>query len=170
MSISEKRLAANRANAAKSTGPKSPKGKAISAQNSVRHSILANTVVLERESVERFTSLLQAFHKEFQPESEVELALMETMVVSRWRQMRIWGLEKASLTHEMNRMALCPEIGAPDDAPTQTAIAFRNLSDDSRALDLLTRYETRFDNQFSRALRRLNELRHRRGQSQIAAV
>jgi hypothetical protein len=35
--ISDKQLAANRANAAQSTGPRSPEGKARSAQNARKH-------------------------------------------------------------------------------------------------------------------------------------
>ena len=42
--ISEKRLAANRANAAHSTGPTTPEGKARAAKNAVRHGLLAKQI------------------------------------------------------------------------------------------------------------------------------
>lgn len=46
MPVSEKRLAANRANALKSTGPRTPEGKARSARNSLRHGLYARKVAL----------------------------------------------------------------------------------------------------------------------------
>lgn len=44
--VSEKRLAANRKNASKSTGPKSASGKARSSRNALRHGILSAAPVL----------------------------------------------------------------------------------------------------------------------------
>ena len=64
--------------------------------------------------------------------------------------MRIWGIEKANLTHEINK-----QDQAAQDAPTRAALAFRSLSDGSRTLDLLHRYETRYDRQYARAYRLL---------------
>src|ERR1035437_9715121 len=49
--VSDKQLAANRANAARSTGPRSPEGKSRSAQNTRKHGFTATTfadVRLER--------------------------------------------------------------------------------------------------------------------------
>jgi hypothetical protein len=52
--LSEKQLAANRANALKSTGPRTEAGKARSSRNAVRHAMLARSVLLRCESAERF--------------------------------------------------------------------------------------------------------------------
>src|SRR5580698_6613312 len=46
--VSPKQLAANRANAAHSSGPKTPEGKARSAQNSTKHGFTASTFVVVR--------------------------------------------------------------------------------------------------------------------------
>jgi hypothetical protein len=46
--VSDKQLAANRANAAQSTGPRSPEGKSRSAQNSRKHGFAASTFAVVR--------------------------------------------------------------------------------------------------------------------------
>jgi len=47
-SVSEIQLAANRANAAHSTGPRTPSGKARSAQNARKHGFTASTFAVVR--------------------------------------------------------------------------------------------------------------------------
>lgn len=73
-----KQIAASRANGAFSQGPVSIHGKLNSSRNSLRHGLLARTVVLEEESTDRFLELLHALIEEFHPTSgtpEVHAAL-----------------------------------------------------------------------------------------------
>ena len=51
---SQARIAANRCNAAKSTGPRTAEGKAIVAQNAVKHGLLAQEVVIKGEDPQEF--------------------------------------------------------------------------------------------------------------------
>ena len=60
---------ANRRNARKSTGPKTPEGKAAVRMNSLRHGLRARTVVLPGESREEFNQLCDDLEAEWQPES-----------------------------------------------------------------------------------------------------
>src|SRR5438105_11544511 len=46
--VSEKQLAANRANATRSTGPRTPEGKARAAQNARKHGFTASTFAVVR--------------------------------------------------------------------------------------------------------------------------
>ena len=160
---SERRSAANRANASKSTGPTTPAGKQKASRNSLRHGILARTIVLHGESLKRFNALLTALTEELQPQTGIESALVENMAVARWRQMRLWGMEKAGISYEIQRQESAP--GTQDvlqcDSPTRAALAFRTLSDQSRSLELMNRYEARYDRQYGRALERLMQLREK---------
>ena len=131
---SERRIKSSRANGAKSHGPSTPEGKLRSAASNLRHGILARTVVLDEENFESFTDLLEASDRLFNPEDEVEKACVENMAVSRWRLMRLWGVEKAGLAHEIRQKA-----PAAPDTPTRTAMAFRSLSDESRWNDVVGR-------------------------------
>jgi hypothetical protein len=163
----ERQQNASRANGSKSRGPTTPAGKLASSRNAITHGMLSTTVVLNGESTDRFLNLLTALLDEFQPQTPFEQSLIENMAVSRWRQMRIWGMEKASMEHEMRRQTETSNSTAPgaDDserAATRAAIAFRALSDDSRSLELINRYESRYDRQYLRAHRRFLEVRDRR--------
>ena len=144
---SERRIRASRANGALSQGPISDAGKAVSSRNGLRHGILAQTVVLDDEDSELFATLLSTLENELRPGDETDRALIENMAVARWRLMRLWGMEKAGLCHEMEK-----HQSSALNSPTRAALAFRSLSDESRSLDVLGRYETRYDRQYARAL------------------
>lgn len=143
---SERRIRASRENGARSCGPKTIEGKRRSSQNSLRHGILAQTIVLEDEDGDAFAQLLGSLETEFVPQTPNEAALIENLAVARWRLMRVWAIEKEGLRLEMKKHD--PAV----DPVSRATLAFRSLSDDSRALDTLHRYETRYDRQYSRAL------------------
>ena len=143
---SDRRAQTSAANGRKSRGPKTPKGKARAARNNLRHGILSRNILLESESPELFRKLLHGLRAEHQPATLTEAALVDTMAIARWRQMRLWSMEKSTFDYEIHRQE--PNFSA-ENRPTQAALAFRSLSDTSRALDLIQRYETRCDRQFS---------------------
>jgi hypothetical protein len=149
-----RRIDASRANGAKSRGPITPKGKLTVSQNGIRHGLLARSVVLDTEDLDAFLQLLDSLIHQFNPAGPVENALIETMAVARWREMRLWAMEKAGLAYQI---ALQPETVDPI---TKAALAFRTLSDQSRSLELINRYETRYDRQFNRCLARLTTLKN----------
>jgi hypothetical protein len=161
----ERQKQASRSNGSKSHGPVTPEGKLASSRNAITHGMLSTTIVLKGESTDRFLGLLTALLEEFQPQTPFEESLIENMAVVRWRQMRIWGMEKAAMEHEMRRQAEMPNstsLEPDEDAATRAAIAFRTLSDDSRSLELINRYESRYDRQYLRAHRRFLEVHDRR--------
>src|SRR5450755_1001260 len=152
----QKQITANRANALRSTGPISPEGKKIASQNSTRHGMLAQTVVLDGESKSRFEELLTAYIDLIKPRSAGEAAIVETMTIARWKQMRIWGIEKAGFQLELSR-----ESSAFGANATRGYLTFKKLADNSRVLDLLHRYETGYERQFCRAYAFLIKLREK---------
>jgi hypothetical protein len=149
-----KQITANRANAKRSTGPKTPEGKAASSQNATRHRALSNTICLEAEDKPRFEALLATFTSQFEPRNPAETALVESLTIARWHRMRLWAIQKATFEIEM--------VSIPDtagSAPIRAALAFRKLADQSQALQLLQRYDTAYERQFNRAFNILTKLR-----------
>jgi hypothetical protein len=71
-------------------------------------------------------------------------------------------MEKASLDHEMRAQAELRISSARMEGATPAALAFKSLSDNSRSLDLMNRYEARYERQYFRAHRRLLEVQDRR--------
>jgi hypothetical protein len=159
----EKQLQASRKNGALSRGPITPEGKFHSAHNATRHGLLAGTVVLEEESEDRFQALLSAFMEEYQPATQTQITLVETMAVARWRQLRVWGAQKTALDRDMALQD--PAVGPP---PVRALFALRGSADSACPLELLLRYDIAFDHQFIRALSRLLVLKAKPISSQAA--
>jgi hypothetical protein len=146
---------ASAANAAFSTGPVAPEGKARSSRNAIRHGLLADSTVFDGESEERFFAFLAALEAELQPEPGIEASQVEVIAVAHWRRMRLWSVEKVQYFEETaKRLAAAQRPGDSGDEPaiTQLTQSFRSLSDESRAMELLNRYESRYSREYQRAL------------------
>src|ERR1700722_5622456 len=163
----EKQIEASRINGAKSHGPATEEGKLASSRNAVTHGLASATasntdIALANEGQQCLDDLLHDLENEFQPQTAFERSLIEAMAVARYRQWRIWAIEKASLDHEMRTQAGLRQSSARMEGATPAALAFKSLSDNSRSLDLMNRYEARYDRQYFRAHRRLLEVQDRR--------
>src|SRR5712691_8274498 len=84
-----KQFEANRRNAQKSTGPKTPEGKAAVSMNALRHGLRARTVVLPGENREEFNQLCDDLEVEWRPQSRTEHFYVEQMAVSQWKLTRM---------------------------------------------------------------------------------
>jgi len=158
--ISEARSEAARRNGAKSNGPKTPEGKAISSANSLRHGMTAKAILLTSENPEAYTKLAEAYYVKFRPADDVECDLIDEMVIAKWRQRRDWSNEAALFDLEMDHQTkkVDSEYTKIDHA-CRYAIAFRALADQSKSIQLLTRYETSHRRSYYKALTTLLQLR-----------
>jgi hypothetical protein len=148
-----------RANGAKSRGPVTPEGRAASSRNSVRHGLTAKSVVLPTESREQFQLLLDSYLDQFHPATGVEMELVETMAVARWRMLRICAIETSVLSTELVRRAedMNREFtGLNDD--DRLAWVFQKLADHGSSLALLARYEAALNRSYDRAFKQLQIL------------
>jgi hypothetical protein len=151
-----KQIAASRANGAKSRGPATIEGKAVSRLNALKHGLTARTVVLSNEKDARFQALLDFYTAKYQPADEDEFLCIEEMVVHQWRLRRLWGLETCLYENEMDAQtpALREKYAGLHEG-ARLAHAFRALCDNSRALQTLSRHESRYYRQAEKALQRL---------------
>jgi hypothetical protein len=86
---SERQMAANRANALRSTGPKTAKGKAAIRLNALRHGLLARDVVLPEEDADAFEELRNQVRASLSPIGPIEEFLIDQIVNAMWRLRRL---------------------------------------------------------------------------------
>ena len=80
-----KQITANRRNALKSTGPKSPVGKMIISRNSTRHGFYSTSVLLPHEDEEEFFRLARRLASVYCPCGVLEEEPVRSIIESRWQ-------------------------------------------------------------------------------------
>jgi hypothetical protein len=134
-SLSPARLAANRANAQLSTGPKTPEGRADVSQNRWRHGLTGEFMTLAWEREEDFQQLVADLRAEHQPSTPTEKLLVDRMAQHYWLMQRSLSLQN-----------LCFKSDLP-------------LCRNERDLALYMRYQTTHERAFHKCLRELATLR-----------
>ena len=84
---------ANRANAQKSTGPRSVEGKSASRFNALKHGIDASSPVIPGEDPAEYESLAAQYLDEYRPRSASEFFHVETMLRADWLKRRMETVE-----------------------------------------------------------------------------
>jgi hypothetical protein len=86
-------VAANKANARKSTGPRTELGRSHSRRNAVKHSVFANvsriSMMVLGEDPANYKKLRECLRRVFQPQDGFEQMLVEDMAEIRWRRRRV---------------------------------------------------------------------------------
>lgn len=99
--VSPAKLAANRRNALKSTGPRTPEGKATVSVNALKHGLLAREAVIlhgdGKEDPGEFAALLKALTTSAAPEGPMEEILVERIALCYWRLRRACRCEVGML-------------------------------------------------------------------------
>ena len=98
------RAEVNRANAQKSTGPKTPEGKARSSANSFKHGLYARDVIMQGEDPGRLENLRADLRREHQPVNTTEEILVDELAQHYWRLCRLRRFEVQAWTmHESEK-------------------------------------------------------------------
>ena len=106
INVTEKKRAANRANAQKSTGPRTPQGKAVSRMNAVEHGFRSRDVIVPMlgESADNFSTFYTAVVDDLNPQNAVQSLLAEEVATNFWRLRRARRLQtgcELSITHDL---------------------------------------------------------------------
>ena len=100
--VSPEQLAANRANAAKSTGPRSPEGKTRSAQNARKHGFTASTFAVVRlEDLQEVAHLKDDLVAFYQPVNSQELFAVDRIALAQHALLRSFGEPMVLMNEEL---------------------------------------------------------------------
>jgi hypothetical protein len=92
---SERQIEANRLNAQRSTGPRSPEGKQRVGLNALKHGLTARQIVIPTEDPTEFEAFREAFWRDLDPQGALEEVVVAKITVDAWRLRRIPWLEAA---------------------------------------------------------------------------
>jgi len=155
----EKQIAANRANAQKSTGPKTPEGRAAVRLNGLKYGLYAETLILPGEDPAEFDALLDRFHAEHQPATPTEEAFVSQIVMATWRRARIQRMEAAFYKNKHKEfIGHDDRYRALDDTGRLALIASRDAAS-KRLLDSFSRQEARLERAIKSAVHELRRCR-----------
>ncbi len=99
--MSLQQIDANQRNAQKSTGPKTPEGRAVSKMNALKHGILSRQVLVRglniKESSRKLSALHDRFRRDLNPVGPVEEMLVDQIVTTHWRLRRALSAESGEI-------------------------------------------------------------------------
>src|SRR5262245_2891833 len=104
-----KQIEANRLNALKSTGPKTPEGKRRSRCNAIRHGLTAETVIVGFEDADNYGAFEATVIADYDAQSAVERELVLRLASVLWRLRRATGIE-TSLFESAIKQSRQPEL------------------------------------------------------------
>jgi len=144
-----------RINGAKSRGPKTEAGRRRSSQNSLKHGLTAQTLVLPTEDPAEFQQHLASYLDQFQPDGPAELHLVHEMVAAKWRLQRLAIIETQLYIESMEHVQ---EDSDDPLGPVESLTAAFTWLANSNSYPFLHRVESRLERTYSRALRNLIQL------------
>jgi len=95
------KVEANRRNAQKSTGPRTPSGKAIASMNALKHGLCAHTPVVPGEDPAEFATFAAGWVDHLQPSDPHQASLAEQVILAAWQLKRVPLLRAGLLAAEM---------------------------------------------------------------------
>lgn len=109
----EKQIAANRRNALKSTGPRTPRGKSFTRLNALRHGLRATVGTPLGENLKELRQIRNQFMKCCQHQTAEQVHLLELMATARWLWLH-WQRTETRVLGEASAKRLARQIAILD--------------------------------------------------------
>src|SRR5208283_3533917 len=173
--VSPEQFAANRANAAKSSGPRTPEGKARSAQNARKHGFAAaNYTVVRLEDFQEVANLKDDAVDVYQPVNSQEMFAVERIALTQLALLRAARLESGFFTSCLNDMIAFDEqprlpmtdefvagveVGRAQNRNFLLVEGLKRLAVHSNVFSLYLRYSAQAERQYRRAIDEFDRLK-----------
>jgi hypothetical protein len=148
---SDKQAEANRRNALKSTGPKTPEGKAVARLNARKHGLLSREVLLPGEDEDALRDLDEGLRAELRPAGQLENLLVDRIVEAVWRLKRLGRVEAGIFAWELDHSVRDPD-------KSMLGLSFIQDANSANAFSKLSRYEITIERGLYKALHELQRL------------
>jgi hypothetical protein len=153
----------------KSTGPRTPEGKAVASHNALRHGLTGRVVVLPTEDMNIYRAFCKELMAELAPGTPLERQYAQTFCDTQWRLNRARSYEDSMLA--LGHFELAHSIDAEDPQTLAALTAAKVFRENSKAFVNLSLYEQRLQRAQKEALRQLQELQTKRiAMQQVAKV
>ena len=182
----EKQLAANRANATKSTGPRTAEGKARSARNACTHGFTASSFAVVRlEDLDEIARLKQDAVAVYQPVNAQEMFALEQIALTQQNMFRIARLESGLFTNcldtylNTNDVPLSPmspyltddiQISREQNRNYALADGFDRMVRQGNSFGLILRYKAQAERLYRRAVEDFSRLKALRNELPNEAI
>jgi hypothetical protein len=173
LTVSPEQLAANRANAANSTGPRTAEGKLRSSQNARKHGFTATSFAVVRlEDLNEVANLREDLVNLYRPVNSQELFAVERIALAQQAILRAARLEAGFLSNCLGESLTTrgefrpPHSQVAVDNETQAqernfrlGDGFHRLICQSNSFALLLRYQAQAERQYRRAIEEFERLK-----------
>jgi hypothetical protein len=156
MPATQKQIEANRNNARKSTGPRTPHGKIRASLNAWRHGLTGQVATMPEEDRHAFDKFTAEIRHAYQPEGSLEAQIAQSIAEDEWRLNRARAIENNIIA--LGHSSTAADVESPNTqvhaAMTQARVFWRN----PEKFALLTVYEQRISRKIQRNEERLHAL------------
>ena len=144
----------------RSTGPRTPEGKAVASLNAMRHGLTGRVVVLPSEDMDTYRAFCKDLMADLAPETALERQYAQTFCDIQWRLNRARSYEDSMLA--LGHLEHAGSLDTEDPRTLAALTAAKVFRENSKVFVNLSLYEQRLQRAQKEALRQLEELQTKR--------
>ncbi len=150
-------IQANRKNAKKSTGPKTPDGKSTVAQNALKHGLTALKPLIPGEDPEQFAIFNESMLADLTPHGPLETVIANRIITLTWQLNRAPRIQAAAFNFMMKDL-----FSSPKDPEERIGKTIATDFEHNHVLEKLQNYEQRIESNLYKTIAQLEKFQKNR--------